>query len=52
MKKYIIQDREAGNRIESFDSIAEAEAALAQYEGRDKEEGIYEPGFYEIVGTD
>jgi hypothetical protein len=48
MKNYIIQDREAGNEIESFSTIQEAQKTLLQYEQTDKREGNYTPGFYEI----
>lgn len=47
--KYVIQDKEAGNKIANFDTLDEAEKALTQYELDDKEEGIYTPEFYEIV---
>lgn len=47
--KYIIQDREAGNRIDEFATILEAETALAKYETDDIRDGYYEPDFYEIV---
>ena len=46
MKNYIIQDREAGNEIESFSTIQEAQTTLLQYEQTDKREGNYTPGFY------
>lgn len=46
---YLIQDREAGNVIATFVTLAEAEATLAEYEAQDKLEGVYEPNFYEIV---
>lgn len=49
MKTYIIQDREAGNKIEEFDSLQEAQNKLQEYEEQDKAEGIYEENFYEIV---
>lgn len=49
MKKFIIQDREAGNFISSFNSKDEAEKELARYEQDDKKGGIYTPNFYEIV---
>ncbi len=48
MKKYWIQDREAGNKIEWFNSEIEAEEQMEKYEAEDKENGIYEPDFYEI----
>lgn len=49
MKNYKIQDREAGNVIETGLTLEEAETKLAQFEESDKEEGIYEEDFYEIV---
>lgn len=49
MKKYIIQDREAGNIIDAFDTLEEAKAELNLYELSDKADGIYEEDFYEIV---
>ena len=49
MKKFKIQDREAGNEIDVFESYEEAKAALEEYEAQDKKDGIYEPDFYEIV---
>ena len=49
MKNYKIQDREAGNVIETGLTLEEAETKLAQFEERDKEQGIYEEDFYEIV---
>lgn len=48
---YVIQDREAGNVIDWFDTYEEAEAELAKYERQDKEDGIYQEDFYEIVKT-
>lgn len=47
-KRYIIRDRQAGNRIEGFVTLEEAMKRLAEFEAEDKEEGIYEPDFYEI----
>lgn len=49
MTTYIIQDREAGNVIDSFNTIEEAEKALIEYEEQDKKDGIYEENFYEIT---
>lgn len=46
---FIIRDRETGTFIDSFDSYQDAEAALKEYETEDKEEGIFEPEFYEII---
>ena len=49
MTNYKIQDREAGNVIETGLTLEEAQAKLAQFEESDKEEGIYIKNFYEIV---
>jgi hypothetical protein len=48
MKTYKIQDREAGNVIETGLTYNEAEEMLAQFEETDKNEGNYTPDFYEI----
>ena len=47
--KYAIIDREAGNTIEIFVSLVNAEKALIDFENEDKKLGIYEENFYEIV---
>lgn len=52
MKNYIIQDREAGNVIETVLTLSEAEQLLVQYENDDKKEGIYTPNFYEIIESE
>ena len=52
MKSFIIRDTEAGNFIDSFSTLEEAEQALAEFEESDKNEGIYKAGFYEIVESD
>ena len=49
MKKYIIQDKEAGNIIESNLTLEKANELLKLYEETDKKEGNYTPDFYEIV---
>lgn len=46
---YVIRDREAGNVIDSFNTLEEAQMELARYEESDKQDGIYEENFYEIV---
>lgn len=46
---YVVRDREAGNVVERFDSLEEAETALRGYEESDKSEGIYEADFYEVA---
>lgn len=47
--KYIIRDREAGNIIESFKTLEEAEKKLKKFEEEDKKDGIYIDNFYEIT---
>lgn len=51
---FIIRDRETGTFIDEFATLAEAVAALREYEDDDKRKGIYEANFYEIynVATD
>ena len=49
MKKYIIQDREAGNQIDEFNTYEEAKEQLGKYEAEDREDGVFEEDFYEIV---
>jgi len=46
---YKIQDREAGNVIETGLNEEEAKRMLEYFEGIDKKEGTYTPDFYEIV---
>lgn len=46
---YIIRDKEAGNEIARFNSLAEAEQELKTYEETDKNEGTFTEDFYEIV---
>lgn len=47
--KYIIQDREAGNFIDEFATLEEAEETVMDYDRQDRYQGCYEPNFYEIV---
>lgn len=47
-KNYIIQDREAGNFIECFNTLIEAKNKIVEFENQDKKDGIYTPDFYEI----
>ena len=49
MKNYKIQDREAGNIIETGLTLNEAVRMLAQFEEEDKQDGTYTTNFYEIV---
>ena len=45
----VVRDREAGNLIDEVKSIEEGETRIEEYEKKDKEEGTYEPDFYEVV---
>lgn len=45
-------DREAGNKIEVFNTLEEAKKAIIAYEKEDKHNGIYEENFYSIVDDD
>lgn len=49
MAKYIIQDREAGNIIDEFNTLEEAQQELEKYERQDKQDKCYSRNFYEIV---
>lgn len=46
--KYYTADREAGNRIECFDTKEEAMKAIKRYEQEDRDEGIYVENFYDV----
>jgi hypothetical protein len=46
---YVIQDREAGNFIEEFDTLQDAENKVSEFEKIDRENGTYTENFYEIV---
>lgn len=48
-KTYRIQDREAGNVIETGLTLEEAQKILAKFEADDKADGTYTEDFYEIV---
>lgn len=50
--KYVTRDREAGNIIDQFNALEEAEAAIRQYEEDDKADGIYTENFYEVAAFD
>lgn len=47
-KIYIIQDSEAGNVIDVFDTMQAAMSCMAMYEQLDKAAGCYTNDFYEI----
>lgn len=50
--KYIIRDREAGNKIAEFNTLEEAQSELKKFEESDKKEGTYTEDFYEIIGIE
>ena len=49
---FVTRDRETGTVIDEFATLAEAEAAVKEYEETDEKEGIYTPDFYEIYDQD
>ncbi len=49
MIKYNTVARESGDVIDTFDTLKEAELAIADYEGEDKVNGDYEEGFYSVT---
>lgn len=52
MTKLYVADRVAGNHIEEVTSIEEGIKLIDEYEKSDKEEGIFEYGFYEVLEVD
>lgn len=48
-KVFVLRDREAGNIIDRFATMREAQNTLEDYEAADKKDGTYTPDFYEIV---
>lgn len=46
--RYCTRDAEAGNIIDFFSNLKEAQNAIKQYEEEDKANGDFEPDFYEI----
>lgn len=48
---FVTRDRETGTVIDEFATLAEAEAAVKEYEGIDEKEGSYTPDFYEIYNS-
>ena len=49
MTTYSIQSRETGDIIESNLTKKDAKELVEKYELQDREDGIFEPNFYEIV---
>lgn len=48
---FIVRDKEAGNIIDTFDTEAEANNAVAEYEANDMENETFEENFYEVVNS-
>ena len=49
--RFITRDREAGNEIERFETLEEANQAVANYEATDKADETYTEDFYEIYDS-
>lgn len=47
--KVYTADRESGTFIEEFETVDDAKVAIGEYEEFDREDGTYEPGFYDVV---
>lgn len=47
-----VRDRESGNEINRFTTRSEAAEVMHKYVRSDRDEGIYEPHFYEIYDTE
>lgn len=45
-------DKEAGNKIEAFETVEEAREAIVAYEEEDKREGTYTLNFYDVINED
>lgn len=52
MKKFAVRDYETGTVIEVFNTREEAVQCLKKFEEQDIEDGIFEPGFYEVAEID
>lgn len=48
-KIFVVRDREAGNIIDYVASEEEGLKLIQEYEQTDREDGIYQPGFYELA---
>lgn len=51
MKKFLIRDAEAGNPIQSFDTLEEAKEVLAEFLEEDAKDG-FKDNIYEIYDTE
>lgn len=49
MAKYFTADKETGTVIDEVSSVAEGKKLIASYEQDDKNDGVYEENFYDIV---
>ena len=47
--QFAIQIKETGGILRYFETIAEAQLTLAQFEEEDKKDNTYSPDFYEIA---
>ena len=45
----VVRDKEAGNIIMEVLNFKEGNARIKEFEEQDKEDGIYEENFYEVV---
>ena len=52
MKFYVLQDREAGNIIDTFGTLEEAKAKVKEFEADDKKEDTFTEDFYEVIECD
>ena len=48
LKPFVTRDREAGNVIDEFDTLDDAQDAVESYESEDEKNGDYTENFYEI----
>lgn len=46
--RYITRDRATGTEIDTFNTLAAAQAAVVEYEQEDKDNDCYTEDFYEI----
>jgi hypothetical protein len=47
--QFAIQIKKTGGILRYFDTLAEAQLTLAQFEEEDKKDDVYVPDFYEIA---
>jgi len=50
-KRYIVRDREAGNPIDEFATLEEAETTVEEFEAEDEKDGVFTPEFYEVYDS-